>query len=39
MRHHEIHIGKGRLRIGGVAEFNLRRLLFEDDFARSAMVS
>jgi hypothetical protein len=34
MRHHEIHIGKGRFWIGGVAKFNFRSLLFEDDFAR-----
>ncbi|SAI21286.1 Uncharacterised protein [Enterobacter cloacae] len=34
MRHHEIHIGKGCFRIGGVTKFNLRRLLPEDDFAR-----
>ena len=34
MRHHEINVGKGRLRVGGIAEFNLRRLLFEDHFAR-----
>ena len=34
MRHDEINIGKRRLRIGGIAEFNLRRLLFEDHFAR-----
>ena len=34
MRHHEIHIGKRRFRIGGIAEFNLRRLLLNDDFAR-----
>jgi hypothetical protein len=34
MRHHEINIGKRRLRIGGIAELNLRRLLFEDHFTR-----
>ena len=34
MRHHEIDIAKGRFRIGGVAEFNLRGLLLKDDFAR-----
>ena len=34
MRHHEIHIGKGRFRIGGVTKFNLRRLLLKDDFTR-----
>ena len=34
MRHDEINIGKRRLRIGGIAELNLRRLLFEDHFAR-----
>lgn len=34
MRHHEIHIGKRRFRIGGVAEFNFRSLLLKDDFAR-----
>lgn len=34
MRHHKIHIGKRRFRVSGVAEFDLRRLLPEDDFAR-----
>ncbi len=34
MRHDKINIGKRRLRIGGIAELNLRRLLFEDHFAR-----
>ena len=34
MRHHEINVGKGRLRVSGVAERDIRRLLFENDFAR-----
>ena len=34
MRHHEINVGKGRLRVGGVAERDLRRLLFKDHLAR-----
>ncbi|MNY30430.1 hypothetical protein D3C86_1645390 [compost metagenome] len=34
MRHHKVHVGKGRFRVGGVAEVDVRSLLLKDDFAR-----
>ncbi len=34
VRHHEIHIGKRRFWIGGVAKLNLQCLFLKDNFAR-----
>ncbi|MNS81306.1 hypothetical protein D3C72_1150170 [compost metagenome] len=34
MRHHKVHVSKRGFRVGGVAEFDIRRLLLQDDFAR-----